>query len=164
MEGDANRGCGRRRECHRDQRSRAILEQEQLDRQEHRADGTAERGRHSSSGPGRKEHLPLVGGDMDELTEERAECSSRRDDRTFGSEGTSRPDGDGSRKRFEEEDARRDSALAQQHLFHHFGNAVPANRRRSVSRHHAHHQGPCHRNEGEEHATAVASRRIDELS
>ena len=125
----------RRRERDGDERARTVLEQQQLDGEQHGAHRTAERRRHAGRGAGGEQDLPLVARDAEELPAQRAERAAGRDDRPLGAERSAGADGDRRGERLEEEHARRDAALAEQHALHHLGDAVAANRRRAVARH-----------------------------
>ena len=131
----AHAGGDRGRQRDGNERARAVLEQQQLDGEKHRGDGTAERRRHAGGGAGGEQRLPLVGRDANELPDERAERAAGRDDRSLGAERPAGADRDRRRERLEEHDARRDAAARVQHPLHHLGNAVAADRRRAVARH-----------------------------
>ena len=126
-----------RRERDRNERARTIFEQQQFDREQHRGHGTAERRRHARRGAGGEQRLSLVGRDVNDLPDQRAERAAGRDDRTFGAEWSAGADRDRRRERLEEHDLRRDLAAVVEHPLHDFRNAVAANRRRAVARHHA---------------------------
>ena len=136
-ERDANARSRRGRECNRNHGARPQLEEEQLDREQHRRDRAAERGCHPGRRARREEGLPLRGGGAQHLPDEGAQRAARGDDRSFGSERTSGADGNRRRERLEQRDARGDAAAIQEHLLHRLGDPVPADGGRSVAGHQA---------------------------
>ena len=149
---------------HRDERARAILEQEQLHREQHGAHGTAERRRHAGRGAGGEQRLPLVGGDANHLSRERAKRTARRDDRSFRAERTAGSDRDRGGDRLEKEHSRGNATLAVEHALHHLGYPVTANRRRAVARHHPDDDRAPYRDCDDEQRIVRPETRRDELT
>ena len=162
-EGHANARGDRRRERDGDERARTILEQQQLDGEEHGAHRAAEGRRHSRGGAGGEERLALVGRDVQQLAAQRAERAAGRDDRSLGAERSAGADGDRRGERLEKEHARRDAALAEQHALHHLGNAVAADGRRAVARHEPDDDCAAHGDRDDEQRIVGAEPRHDEL-
>jgi hypothetical protein len=146
-EDDTHRHGRHSRQRHRNERARAILEEQQLDGEQHGGDRAAEGRRHARGGAGGEQRLPLVGAHVHELTHQRADRAARGDDRPFGTEGSAGADRHGGRERLQDHDARRDAALAIQHPFHHLRDAVAANGRGTVASHDADDQRPDHGND-----------------
>ena len=155
----AHRGGDGARQRDGDDRARAELEEEKLDGQEHRGDGTAEGRRHTGGGAGREQRLALGRGGLDDLPEERAERAAGGDDRPFRAERAAGADGDRGREWLEERDARRDAALVEQHLLHGLGDAMAADGLRSVARHDADDDAADDRDDHDELAEVVLRRR-----
>jgi hypothetical protein len=129
---------GGRRERDGDERSRAVLEEQQFDGKEHRGDRAAERRRHACGRTCGQQHFALVGRGAQHLADHRPERASGRDDRPLGTERPTGPDRDGGRQGFEKRDTGRDTALVEEDLFHRLGDAVPPDGGRPVPRHESH--------------------------
>jgi hypothetical protein len=102
----ADERCGRARERHRDEAARLPLEEQQLDGEQRRGHGRAERRGHPGGGPGHEQRLALGARQVEELRNDRSECAARHDDRALGAERAARSDRDGARQRLEQRDAR----------------------------------------------------------
>src|SRR5207237_176272 len=116
----------------RNERARPQLEEKQFDGEQYGGDGAAEGRGHSRGGAGRKQGLSFGGGGVEDLTEQRSERAAGGDNRTLRAERATGADGDRSRDRLEQGDARGNAALVEQHLLHRLGDAVAADGRRAV--------------------------------
>jgi len=99
---------------------------------------------------------------MQKLPDQRAQCATRGDDWPLSAKGSTGTDGDRSRHGLEQHHAGGDSAFATKYPFHHFGDAVPANRRRAEPRHQADDQSADDRNYQQRQRAAVRRSRRDE--
>ena len=152
----AGREC--RRDHQRNEGTRAELEQEQLDRQDHAGDRRVERRGHARAGSASQQHLALGGRGGNDLADDRAERAAGLNDRPFGAERAARTDGDGRRKRLQNGDFRLDAAARDEHRFHRFRNAVAFDFRRAVLHHQADDQPADHRHEDDPGAELVGFR------
>ncbi len=72
---------------------------------------------------------------MEELRDQRSERAARHDDRAFGAERSAGADGDGGRERLEKRYPRLHPAAVDKDPLDGFGNAVPPDALRAVTRH-----------------------------
>jgi hypothetical protein len=106
---DASRDARRHDERH--ERPGRELEQEKLDGEHHGRERRAEHRRHPGSRAAREQDLPLGRRHLDDLAHDRAQRTAGDDDRPFGAERSTGPDGHGSRRRLGDPGARRDAAV-----------------------------------------------------
>ncbi len=158
-EGDAHCGRDGRRERHGDEGAGPILEEKQLDREQHCGDRAAERRGHAGGGAGREQRLPLGRRRRHDLSEPRAERAAGRDDRPFGAERAPGADRDRRRQRLQQGHAARDAARVGEDLFHCLGNAVAADRGRPEPRHDPDEDAPGDRHEDHPDAEPMIGRR-----
>ncbi len=128
--GDAGEGDG-------NEGARTPLEEQQLDREQHRGEWRREGGGHAGRRSGDEQRGALRIRELDPLRQQRTEGAAGHDDRTFRAERAAGADGDGGGDGFEYGDARLDARAVQQDGFNGFGNAVAANLVRAVAGHDA---------------------------
>ena len=83
-----------------------VLEEQELDGEEHGRHGAAEGGGHARGGARGEQRLALVGGRRSDLADERAERAAGGDDRPLGAERTAGADRDRRRERLQEREPR----------------------------------------------------------
>jgi hypothetical protein len=131
---DAESHGGDGGECHGDQGARPVLEQQQLDREQHRGHRAAEGRGHAGGGAGGEERLALGGRHVQHLSDERAHRGPGGDDRPLGPERSAGADCDRSRERLQHDEPRWDAGPPREDPLHRLGDAVPADARRAVAR------------------------------
>ena len=109
---------------HGDEGARAKFEKEKFDGHQDSRQGRDKRGGHAGGGAGGQQHAPLVGREVGELRENRAEGRSRLDDGTFRAERSTGADGERRGQGLEDAHAHAHLAFADQHGLHGFRNAV----------------------------------------
>ncbi len=154
---NARRRRGRERDW--DERARAVFEQQQLDCEKHRGNGSSEDRRHSGGRAGREQCLALVGRGVKHLTDERSERAACRYDRALRAERSTRADRDRGGQRLEHGDLRRDLALVGEDLLHRLRDSVTANCPRSVPRHQPDDDAADHRHDHHPDAEVIVGRR-----
>ena len=95
---------------------------------------------------------------MDPLSGQRAERPAGGYDRSFGAEGTTRPDGKGRGQGFQKGDGGRDAAFLQNDFFHSFGYPMPADGPGTEAGHQSHRNGAEDRNGDDEDPQLIARR------
>ena len=131
----ANSGSDRCGKRDGNERSRTILEKQQLDCEENCTHRTAERGCHTRCRACCEKRFSFVARDPNELSGNGAERTASCDDWAFCSERTARSYCDCRGYQLQEEHARGDSASTEQDILHDFRNSMSANCGRPVSRH-----------------------------
>ena len=122
----AHDGCHRHRRRHRQIAARAPFEQQQLHREQHRRERGVEGCRHAGRGAGHQQGLALVGGQPEELCEQRANRATGHDDRPLGAERAAGADRDRRRDRLERSHPGLHLAPAQQDRLDRLRHAVAA--------------------------------------
>ena len=141
-----NRG-GHARHRHRNHAARLPFEQQQLDGEHQRGKRRVEGRRHARRRARHQQRLALRAGQMKELRDHRSKRAAGHDDGAFGSEWSSRSDGDGGGQRLQNRHLRLHAASVDQNGFDRFRDAMPSNAVRTESRHQPDDQRAAHRNE-----------------
>ncbi len=113
--------------CDRDENHRSgfELECQQLYSEQRGRDRGSKHGAHSRGGSCDQEALALGGSEVEELTHDRPNGTTRQDDWSLGAEGPPRPDADGAGDRLQDRKAWLDLAAIDEDPFHRLRDAVP---------------------------------------
>jgi hypothetical protein len=151
---DDRRDRDRRRD--RDEAARPPLEEEELDRQQDRGERRVEGGRHAGGRPADEERLTLVGAQVDELGEDRAQRASGHDDRPLGAERAAGADRHRRCQRLQQRHPRLDPAAGGEDRLDRLGDAVAADLLRAEAGDETDHEPAADRRE-EDHEEGVMS-------
>ncbi len=151
---------GRDRRCHGHGNEAAglPLEQQKLDRQQHRRNGSGEHGRHSRRRTSDEKRFALGRAQVKLLGEDRAQRAAGHDDGAFGAERAAGADGNGGGERLENGDLRLNAAAAEENGFQRLRNSVAANLLRAEARHESDNERAHDRHQHDRNSQVVALR------